>query len=143
MLWSPQKFQNLEVYFSSARNQEPKKGINIKNLGRNPPSQTPPPKGTPDPANSLCLGPLFPLKYRKKACIKNFERGGLGGPQVLYAEFLCVLFLHLKKHRESIKHTLGGGGGGGLNAVVILAVHKAAFGDTIVATPPFSGRPCD
>ena len=41
--------------------QEPKKGINIENLGRKPPSQTPPPpKGTLDPRKSLCLGPLFP-----------------------------------------------------------------------------------
>ena len=57
-----------------------KRGISIKNLGRNPPSQTHPPR-TPDPANSLCLGPLFPSKYRKEAYIKNFERGGSWGPQ--------------------------------------------------------------
>ena len=74
--------------------QEPKKGINIKNLAETPPSQTPP-QGTPDPANSLCFGPVFPLKYRKMAYRKNFERGGLGGPTILYAEFLRVFCLHL------------------------------------------------
>ena len=58
-----------------------------------PLSQTHPPKGTPDPANSLCLGSLS--KYRKKVYIKNFERGSLGGPKILYAEFLRVLLLHL------------------------------------------------
>ena len=38
-------------------------------------------KGTPDPTNSLCLGPLFPSNYRKKVYIKNFEGGGSWGPQ--------------------------------------------------------------
>ena len=56
--------------------QEPKKSINIKNLGRNPPSQTP--QGTPDPAKFFMLGPLFPSEYRKKAYTKHFERGVLG-----------------------------------------------------------------
>ena len=69
-----------------------KKGINIKNLGRKPPLLDPPPQGTPDPANSLCLGPLFPSQYRKKVYIKNFGGGVLGGRKILYAEFLRVLF---------------------------------------------------
>ena len=44
----------------------------------NPPSQTPP-QGTPDPGNSLCLGPLLPSKYRQNAYLKNFEGGGVWG----------------------------------------------------------------
>ena len=60
---------------------EPPCKCNTKNLGRNPPSHTPGPQETPGPANSLCLGPLFPSKYRKKAYIKNFEGGGSCGPQ--------------------------------------------------------------
>ena len=75
--------------------QEPKKGINIKNLGRTPPPPRRPPPGTPDQPNSLCLEPLFPSRYRKKAYIKNFERGGLGGPKILYAELLRVRFFAL------------------------------------------------
>ena len=35
--------------------------------------------GTPDPANSLCLGPLFPSKYRKKGLHKEFRGGGVLG----------------------------------------------------------------
>ena len=85
-----------------------KKGINIKNLGRNPPSQTPPPQGTADPPNSLCLVPLFPSKYRKKkAYMKNFEGGGLGGPKILYAEFLRVLFSHLTILVPSVPSGMG------------------------------------
>ena len=62
--------------------QKPKRGINIKNLGITPPAlPDTPPKGPPDPANSLCLGPLGPSKYRKKAYIKNFEEGGSWGAQ--------------------------------------------------------------
>ena len=38
------------------------------------------------------LGPLFPSEYRKKAYIQNFEGGGFGGPKILYAGFLRVLF---------------------------------------------------
>ena len=73
-----------------------KKGQKHKEFGQKPPPPGPPQR-TPDPANSLCLGPLFPSKYSKKAYIKNFERGGLGGPKILYAEFLRVLFWHLKR----------------------------------------------
>ena len=71
--------------------QEPKKSVKIKNLGRTPPSQRSPPKA-PDPANSLRLGPLFPSEHRKKAYIKNFEGGGLGGRKILYAGILRMPF---------------------------------------------------
>ena len=59
--------------------QELKKGIHIKNLGRNPPPR-PPSQGTPDPRNSLCLGPLFPSKYSKRPT-SRISRGGILGPQ--------------------------------------------------------------
>ena len=68
-----------------------KKGHKHKEFGQKAPLPDPP-QGTPDPPNPFCLGPLFPSKYRKKAYIKNFERGGLWGPKILYAEFLRVLF---------------------------------------------------
>ena len=73
-----------------------KKGMNIKNLGRTPPSQ-PPPQRTPNPANSLFLEPLFPSKYRKKAYIKNFE-GGLGNSLCWISS--CA-FLHLTLAKSS------------------------------------------
>ena len=39
------------------------------------------------------FGACFPFsKYSKRAYIKSFEGGGLGGPTIIYAEFLCVLF---------------------------------------------------
>ena len=86
---------------SLSKDREPKKGINIKNLGRNPPLPDPPPPRDPlPPPNSLCLGPLFPSKYRKKAYIKNFEGGDLGGPKILYAEFLRVLSFALEKRSK-------------------------------------------
>ena len=67
----------------------PKKEHKHKEFGQKP-------QGTPNPANSLRLGPLFPSKYRKKAYVKNFERGGgCGGPKILCAESLGALFLHL------------------------------------------------
>ena len=69
----------------------------MKNFARNPPPR-PPFEGIPDPSNSSCLGPLFPSKYRKMPKIKkkkSGEGGGLRGPQILYAEILRVLYLHL------------------------------------------------
>ena len=67
-------FVQFVSWFFLPQNQEPKKGIYIKNFVRSPPPKTS--QGTPDPANSLCLGPISPSKYRKKAYIKNFRGGG-------------------------------------------------------------------
>ena len=75
--------------------QAPKKGINIKNFARNSPPRPPPPKGTPDPVSSLCLGAPFPSKYRKKPKHKEFFGGGLRGPKILYAEILYVFYFCL------------------------------------------------
>ena len=80
----------------------PKKGHKHNEFGQKPPLPDPP-QETPDPANSLCLGPLFPLKYRKKAYIKKFERGGSWGPKVLHAEFLRVLLLRLRIEKVANK----------------------------------------
>ena len=66
----------------------PKKGINRKNFARTPP---PLQEGTPDPANSLCLGSLFPSKYRKKAYIKNFE-GEVFGARIFFMLNFFVCF---------------------------------------------------
>ena len=57
----------------------------IKNLGRNPPSQTPPPQGTPDPRKFFMFG-------EQRATERISRAGGLGGPKILYAEFLRVPF---------------------------------------------------
>ena len=51
--------------FFLCASQEPKKGINIKNLGRNPPFQTPPPKGPLTPRILYVRG-LFSLQYTRK-----------------------------------------------------------------------------
>ena len=44
--------------------QEPNKGINIKNLGRNPPSQTPPPQRNPWPPQILYVWGVFSLQNK-------------------------------------------------------------------------------
>ena len=54
--------------------QEPRKGINIKNLGRNPPSQTPP-KG-PLTLQILYAWGLFSLQNTGKSRHKEFRAGG-------------------------------------------------------------------
>ena len=64
-------------FWSSCPPDKAEPGTYQRICAETPPSQTPP-QGTPDPPNSLCLGPLFHSKYRKKAYIKNFE-GGVGG----------------------------------------------------------------
>ena len=66
------------------KNQEAKKSIDIKNLGRNPPPR-PALQKDPWPRKFFMLGPLFPSEYRKKSLHKEFWGGGLGGPEILYA----------------------------------------------------------
>ena len=50
-----------------------------------------PPQGNPWPRKFFMFGASFPFRIKEKAYIKNFE-GGLGGPKILYAEFLRVFF---------------------------------------------------
>ena len=75
-----------------------KKAHKHKEFGQNPPFPDPPPKGTPDPVNSLCLGRLFPSQSRKEAYIKNFEGGGgsWGAPNSL-CWISSRAFFHLRK----------------------------------------------
>ena len=72
--------------------QAPKKGINIKNFTRNsPPRSTL--QGTPDPVNSLCLGPPFSSKYRGEPKHKDFFGGGSWGAQKTFMlKFFVCLF---------------------------------------------------
>ena len=77
----------------SALLQEPKKGINVKNLGRNPPSQTPPIKRPPDPANSLFWG-LFFFKIQERGLHKECRGGVLGAPKFfMLNSFACFFFV--------------------------------------------------
>ena len=91
----PFLFSSFFLFSDFVRNQ--KRDINIKNLGRNPPpSQTPPPK-RPLTWQILYVWGLFSLQNTGKRPTSRISRGrgGLGGPKILYAEFLRVLFLHL------------------------------------------------
>ena len=77
--------------------QEPNKGINIKNLGRNSPPRPPPLQRDPWPRKFFMFGASFPFRKQEKAYIENFE-GGSWGPQ----NSLCwissrVFFLHLTR----------------------------------------------
>ena len=82
---------------SQTQSSRTKKGHKHKEFGQKPPSQTPP-QGPPDPGNSLFLGPLFPSKYRKKAYIENFERGGvLGAPKFFMLNFFACFFRYRQK----------------------------------------------
>ena len=42
------------------------------------------------------FGASFPFKIQEKGLHRGFREGGVfWGPKILYAEFLCALFLHL------------------------------------------------
>ena len=78
-------------FYGLTRKSGTKKGHKHKEFGQKPPLPDPP-QGTPEPAHSLCLGPLFPFKYRKKAYIKNFERGVLGAAKFFMLNFFTCFF---------------------------------------------------
>ena len=85
-----------------------KKGHNLphkhKEFGQKSPLPAPPQKETLDPPNSLCLWPLFPSKYRKKAYIKNFEGGGSWGPQNSFCRISSrALFALDREQKRHIK----------------------------------------
>ena len=84
------------------KNQEPKKGINIKNLAETAPSQTPP-QGPLTPQLLYVWG-LFPFKIQEKGLHKEFRRGGvLGAPKFFLRNFFtCFFALDFKKDAQKI-----------------------------------------
>ena len=71
--------------------QKPKKGINIKNLGRNPHPRPPPPKGPLTP-QSLYVWGLFSLQNTGKRPTLRISKGGLlGAPTFFMLNFFACL----------------------------------------------------
>ena len=70
---TPENWENsLSGPDGSRHSQEAKKSINIENLGRNPPSQTPPPPKGPLIPQILYVGASFPFRTQEKGLHKEF-----------------------------------------------------------------------
>ena len=92
----------LKQHVSQSFFQAPKKGIITKDFAENPPPKPPPLPKPLTPVNSLCLGPPFYSKHRRKPKHEEFRGGGgFGDPKFFMLKFfvcsICTLFLKKKK----------------------------------------------
>ena len=77
-----------------SKSQEPKKGISVKKLGRNPPLPDPPPRD-PLPPQVLMFGASFPFNIQEKGLgHREFRKGGrvLGAPKLFMQNCFACLF---------------------------------------------------